>query len=193
MQTSTHNGETTGRGTRERPLPRSLAALRKAWRQVVADSVGNGEDAAARVAEIHEEAQPHQVGCRIREVQDVNVKGSSCTLTVRISETGRAEDKNELMEVDPRVGALYCRRSATDRLERHLLKADEAGDWTRATAVAEAILLVLRTEALQDTGERSSETQQIKTVRTGRLDQVDSELADAIRSEVQRSVRAVMH
>ncbi len=191
METSTHETGTVSPIGARGELPRSLAALRRAWREVVTGSVGDGENAAAAVTAIHEEAAPHRVGCTINEVRDVNVGRDGCTLTVAVHTTGTPANKNEVVEIDPRIAGLYCRRSATERLERHLRKADEDGAWTTAVAIAEAILLVLRTDPLVKCAERVNENRPIENVETGRLGHVTPELAEAIHNEVRRGSRSV--
>ena len=190
METSTHEtGTVSPMGTRGE-LPRSLAALRKAWRQMVTGSVGDSEHAAAGVSAILDEAAPHRLGCIINEVRDVNVGPDGCTLTVSVQTMGTPANENEMVEVDPRIAGLYCRRSATERLERHLRKADEDGAWKRAVAIAEAILLVLRTDPRHECSDRGCESRPIDNVETGRLRHVKPELAEAIHNEVRRGSRS---
>ena len=189
METSTHETGTPSPTGARGELPRSLAALRTAWREVVTGSVGDGEHAAAAVTAIHDEAAPHRLGCTINEIRDVNVGPDGCTLTVSVHTTGTPANENEMVEVDPRVAGLYCRRSATERLERHLRKADEDGAWTTAVAMAEAILLVLRTDPVVECAERVNENRPIDNVETGRLRHVKPELAEAIHDEVRRGSR----
>ena len=165
--------------------PRSIQDLETQLKQILEGDESAFAEGAGMIDALVAEASPHRLRYRIDSVIKV-VEGKQSDI-VLMHATMANERETEQVIVDPVVAGYYDRKKTMSRLEEELKRADLAGDWERATAVAEACIQVLEQRASY-----RQETTDLKGIETGRLERARPDVYKRLReahSEASRQTR----
>ena len=165
--------------------PRSIQDLETQLKQILGGDESAFAEGAGMIDALVSEAAPHRLRYRIDSV--IRVVEGRLKESVLVHATMADARESEQIIVHPVVAGYYDRKKTMSLLEEELKRADMAGDWERATAVAEACIQVLEQRASY-----RQETTDLKGIDTGRLERARPEVYKRLReahSEASRQTR----
>ena len=163
--------------------PRSMTIIRKELEGLLTGAAGTEPKTVDRLLALGREAGTFGLPIRISGTKGIDVRiekdeqGTRVLLTAYITRGNRMAPADETTTVVAQVAAVFENRSTVRTLCRALENADEAGHWDDAVAIGRTLAAVLE---MNDSSLQQDSNWWANDVSTGRLGQVNQELANRI-------------